>query len=43
MHENTNPRNETLTAWALSGDPEAFWTVFALAGLLGFITLLAGA
>lgn len=43
MHENTNPRNETLAEWVASGDPATLRTVFAIVGLLGLITLLAGA
>jgi len=43
MHQSTNHRNETLISWATSGDPAAFWTAFAVVGLLGVITLLAGA
>ncbi len=43
MHQNANHHNETLAEWIASGDPTAFWTVFAVVGLLGVITLLAGA
>lgn len=41
MHQNTNPRNETLLAWALNGSPAAFRAVVSGLLLLGGILLLS--